>query len=326
MPISFPNSPTLNQKHTEAGRTFQWNGTVWNAVVAEGTDLGRVRGAQIAGGVGRPGDVLRRTADGLEWRTLPNEAVVKATHSGTNVMVSHTDTDSISVTAGIYGARDGSELIIRRSQTLAFTDDALDTGTRESNTVYWIWQMWHVNGGSGVLKLSKSRTDPVAPANHRPARILGFVSTGSDAENLHPITTTMNGLDRRLTFFPTRKPLLVDDIVVQFESQSLTEASAELDLRQIVPQYPFGGYPRIGFYFGVTSSSSTRASKWFIGDREGDTRDGQLPMTFNSFQIPDTGIVTYGLRHPGANRLGRRATFRMLMDSIDFSLAVEDTR
>ncbi len=30
--LDFPNSPTLNQIHTENGRSFMWDGVSWNAV------------------------------------------------------------------------------------------------------------------------------------------------------------------------------------------------------------------------------------------------------------------------------------------------------
>lgn len=32
--LDFPNSPALNQIHTENGRSFKWDGVSWNAVDA----------------------------------------------------------------------------------------------------------------------------------------------------------------------------------------------------------------------------------------------------------------------------------------------------
>jgi hypothetical protein len=29
MPLSFPNSPTLNQRVTTGGRVYEWNGSAW---------------------------------------------------------------------------------------------------------------------------------------------------------------------------------------------------------------------------------------------------------------------------------------------------------
>lgn len=30
--LDFPNSPALNQIHTENGRSFRWDGVSWNAI------------------------------------------------------------------------------------------------------------------------------------------------------------------------------------------------------------------------------------------------------------------------------------------------------
>jgi len=32
MPISFPSSPSLNQQYTSAGRTWFWNGSIWQSL------------------------------------------------------------------------------------------------------------------------------------------------------------------------------------------------------------------------------------------------------------------------------------------------------
>lgn len=32
MPFSFPSSPSLNQQSVQNGRTYQWDGYVWNLV------------------------------------------------------------------------------------------------------------------------------------------------------------------------------------------------------------------------------------------------------------------------------------------------------
>jgi hypothetical protein len=37
MAIDFPSSPTLNQRYTFNGRTWQWNGTAWVALSQEAT-------------------------------------------------------------------------------------------------------------------------------------------------------------------------------------------------------------------------------------------------------------------------------------------------
>ena len=34
--IDFPASPTLNQIHTAAGRSWRWNGTVWEGISSSG--------------------------------------------------------------------------------------------------------------------------------------------------------------------------------------------------------------------------------------------------------------------------------------------------
>ena len=320
MPITFPNSPTLNQKVTQAGRVFQFNGTAWDAIVAEGSDLGRVRAPQIAGGVGRPGDVLHRTADGLEWRTLPNEAVIKSLHSGMNV--SNTAT-RISVASGHCGENDGSQImLLSTSQNLTFNDAALDQGSREADTTYFLWQMWNINGGSGALRLSKSRTAPRAPSGQRPGRILGFVQSNT-ATALRPSTMTGNGLDRVIA---TTSPRADASQEVRFTAQSLAEVSATADMRASVPAYPFGGHPRCTLSVSVTAASSTLPEKWFMGDREFTTSAGTTTQTLADIQIPDDGMLPFGIRHAAANRINRRATFTIRTTARDFSLAVEDSR
>jgi len=37
MTIDFPSSPTLNQRYTFNGRTWQWNGSAWVALSQEAT-------------------------------------------------------------------------------------------------------------------------------------------------------------------------------------------------------------------------------------------------------------------------------------------------
>jgi hypothetical protein len=38
MAMNFPDSPTLNQTFTFAGRTWVWNGSTWANVAGSGTD------------------------------------------------------------------------------------------------------------------------------------------------------------------------------------------------------------------------------------------------------------------------------------------------
>jgi hypothetical protein len=45
MPINFPNNPSLNQKFTEAGKTWNWNGFAWDAVTIIATGLTGATGA-----------------------------------------------------------------------------------------------------------------------------------------------------------------------------------------------------------------------------------------------------------------------------------------
>lgn len=53
MPINFPNNPSLNQKFTEAGKTWNWNGFAWDAVtiVATGPTGATGSGATGASGI-----------------------------------------------------------------------------------------------------------------------------------------------------------------------------------------------------------------------------------------------------------------------------------
>lgn len=51
MALDFPNSPSLNDTYTESGRTWQWNGTAWEAVTA-GITPGSISQDKLAPGVG----------------------------------------------------------------------------------------------------------------------------------------------------------------------------------------------------------------------------------------------------------------------------------
>ena len=51
MAINFPDSPSLNDYHVASGRTWKWNGTVWERIPAAGAQ--GVQGAQ--GAQGAPG-------------------------------------------------------------------------------------------------------------------------------------------------------------------------------------------------------------------------------------------------------------------------------
>ena len=58
MPIDFPNSPTLNEQFTAAGKTWEWNGTAWDAVTETpigATGASGIQGATGATGIGATG-------------------------------------------------------------------------------------------------------------------------------------------------------------------------------------------------------------------------------------------------------------------------------
>jgi hypothetical protein len=52
MPINFPNNPSLNQKFTEAGKTWNWNGFAWDAVTIVATGPIKATGAGATGATG----------------------------------------------------------------------------------------------------------------------------------------------------------------------------------------------------------------------------------------------------------------------------------
>ena len=41
--INFPDSPSLNQKYTDKGFTFKWNGSVWISVGISTTRISNIR-------------------------------------------------------------------------------------------------------------------------------------------------------------------------------------------------------------------------------------------------------------------------------------------
>ena len=317
MPITFPNSPAAGDIRVDGGRRFQYDGSAWNSIVASATTVGAVTYDLLAGGPSRSGDVLHRTADGIEWRPLPNQSLIQATHSGLNVTAT---TSSINVGSGYAGESDGSELMLLSAQSLAFADSSLDAGVREADTLYWLWQMWSLGGGSGVLRLSKSRTAPVPPANHRAGRILGAVWSNT-ATALYPSTMTGDGLDRVIATPASRND--VNAQTIRFAGQAQPEASGTADMSKSVPAYPFGGYPRCTLAVTVTASSATLPEKWFVGGVERTAAAGTASVTLADVQIPPSGMLPYGIRNAGADRQGRRASFTIRVTQRDFSLAAE---
>ena len=50
MPLNFPDSPTLNQFYTSGSNSWQWDGTVWNAVSSSILGIDGTNGATGATG------------------------------------------------------------------------------------------------------------------------------------------------------------------------------------------------------------------------------------------------------------------------------------
>ena len=68
MALNFPNSPTLNQQHTENGTTWKWNGDSWTRVLTTGA--AGAQGAQgAAGSAGSTGAQGAAGSDGAQGAT-----------------------------------------------------------------------------------------------------------------------------------------------------------------------------------------------------------------------------------------------------------------
>ena len=53
MPLDFPNSPSLNQIYTSGSNSWQWDGTVWNAISSSQIGIDGIDG--ITGATGPAG-------------------------------------------------------------------------------------------------------------------------------------------------------------------------------------------------------------------------------------------------------------------------------
>ena len=72
MPITFPNSPAAGDVRVDGGRRFQYDGSVWNSIVAGSATIGSVTAPQLAGGEHRNGtssSAHRRAWSGRRFRT-----------------------------------------------------------------------------------------------------------------------------------------------------------------------------------------------------------------------------------------------------------------
>ena len=50
MPLNFPDSPSLNQIYTSGSNSWQWDGTVWNAISSSIVGIDGTNGAPGATG------------------------------------------------------------------------------------------------------------------------------------------------------------------------------------------------------------------------------------------------------------------------------------
>jgi hypothetical protein len=55
----------------------------------------------------------------------------------------------------------------------------LDTGSRQTNTWYWIWAIKRTDTGNVDILFSTSNTSPTMPANYNKKRCIGAIRTGS---------------------------------------------------------------------------------------------------------------------------------------------------
>jgi hypothetical protein len=54
MPLNFPDSPSLNQTYTSGSNSWQWDGTVWNAISSSIVGIDGTNGATGATGATGP--------------------------------------------------------------------------------------------------------------------------------------------------------------------------------------------------------------------------------------------------------------------------------
>ena len=72
--FDFPNSPSVNDQHTDNGVTFKWNGTVWKRVSATGAQ-GPTGGTGSQGATGPTGSQGQKGAQAYISDAAPSSGV-----------------------------------------------------------------------------------------------------------------------------------------------------------------------------------------------------------------------------------------------------------
>jgi hypothetical protein len=126
--IDFPASPTLNQTHTAAGRSWRWNGTVWQGISSSG-----------GGGVTSYNDLtdkptLATVATSGSYTDLANKPTL-GTAAATNA------TDYATAAQGANAISKNTSDYTPVNSIRAITQAEYDAiATKDGNTIYFIKQ------------------------------------------------------------------------------------------------------------------------------------------------------------------------------------------
>ena len=130
MPLNFPNSPTVNQVHTEGQKSWRWTGSVWN-LIGSGFDLSTAPSFTTVAVAGQNNIVADSVTDTLTL--VAGQGIVITTNAPTDTVTftSVATTGNITIVDTTINTNNGNAVTItpnlQLGGTLRFADNTVQT-------------------------------------------------------------------------------------------------------------------------------------------------------------------------------------------------------
>lgn len=130
MPLNFPNSPTVNQVHTEGQKSWRWTGSVWN-LIGSGFDLSTAPSFTTVAVAGQSNVVAESVTDTLTL--VAGQGIVITTNAPTDTVTftSVATTGNITIVDTTINTNNGNAVTItpnlQLGGTLRFADNTVQT-------------------------------------------------------------------------------------------------------------------------------------------------------------------------------------------------------
>ncbi len=130
MPLNFPNSPTVNQVHTEGQKSWRWTGSVWN-LIGSGFDLSTAPSFTTVAVAGQSNVVAESVTDTLTL--VAGQGIVITTNAPTDTVTftSVATTGNITIVDTTINTNNGNAVTItpnlQLGGTLRFPDNTVQT-------------------------------------------------------------------------------------------------------------------------------------------------------------------------------------------------------